>query len=360
MATIRKRGPYQWEAQIRRRGYPAQSKTFNTKAQAEAWANMLESEMSRGVWLSRSEAESTLLREALKRYLAEIVPTKKSATREASTIRMLMALPLALRPLATIRGVDIAGVRDEWLQHYAPASVVRHMAVLSHVFSVARKEWGMESLINPISAVRKPSVSNARTRRINTSVEEMEEASGQRFTQGKELERVIAASSSALLPSIIILAVETAMRRGEIASLKWENVDLVRRVAYLPETKNGSSRGVPLSSKAVEVLKELREKSSGKVTRIFDMRADAVTKAFERAVARARTQYVRDCIDQQSEPDANFLIDLHFHDLRHESTSRLAEIFPMHELTKITGHKDPRMLMRYYHPRAEDLAKRMK
>jgi integrase len=359
MATIRKRGPYQWEAQIRRRGYPAQSKTFSTKAEAEAWANMIESEMSRGVWLSRSEAESTSLHEALERYLAEIVPAKKSAAREASTMRMLMALPLALRPIASIRGVDIAALRDKWLQHYTPASVVRHMAVLSHVFSVARKEWGMESLINPVSAVRKPSVSNARTRRLTLSTEDVTETNDQPSPQSGELEWVIAASRSPLLPAIIALAVETAMRRSEIVSLCWEHVDLTRRVAHLPATKNGSSRDVPISSKAVDVLRVLREQIEVKKGFVFDLSADAVTRAFDRAVSRARARYLDVCRERDISPDELFLVDLHFHDLRHEATSRLAEIFPMHELTKITGHKDPRMLMRYYHPKAEDLARRL-
>ncbi|HAV2420526.1 phage recombination protein Bet [Escherichia coli] len=79
-----------------------------------------------------------------------------------------------------------------------------------------------------------------------------------------------------------------------------------------------------------------------------------VTRAFDRAVKRARERYEK----TNSLCDESFLKDLRFHDLRHEATSRLAEIFPMHELTKITGHKDPRMLMRYYHPKAEDLALR--
>ncbi|WP_341461468.1 hypothetical protein [Kerstersia gyiorum] len=168
MATFRKRGPYQWEAQIRKRGYPAQSKTFNTKAEAEAWAKMIESEMARGVWLSRGEAESTTLREALERYQAEIVPHKKGKVQEDSIIRMLLTLPLALRPLASIRGADIASLRDAWLQDYAPATVLRRLAVLSHVFSVARKEWGMESLSNPVEVVRKPAANNARVRRVVT------------------------------------------------------------------------------------------------------------------------------------------------------------------------------------------------
>ena len=85
------------------------------------------------------------------------------------------------------------------------------------------------------------------------------------------------------------------------------------------------------------------------------MRTDAITRAFDRAIKRARERY------EQAIPDNDdmFLRDLRFHNLRHEATSRLAEVFPMHELTKISGHKDPRMLMRYYHPKAEDLARKL-
>lgn len=161
------------------------------------------------------------------------------------------------------------------------------------------------------------------------------------------------------------------MRRGEIISLRWEHLDLKRRVAHLPATKNGSARDVPLSSRVVAVLKALKDareadrvdddseepvENSGQV---FEIRSDAVTRAFERAVARARKIYLDECKAAKHRPDHRFLTDLRFHDLRHEATTRLASIFPMHELTKITGHKDPRMLMRYYHPRAEDLAKRL-
>jgi integrase len=157
------------------------------------------------------------------------------------------------------------------------------------------------------------------------------------------------------------------MRRGEIVSLRWEHIDLQDRVAHLPKTKNGESRDVPLSSKAVKVLEALvpkdDEHEDGEAldedSRVFKIRGDAVTRAFERAVGRARRTYEEECKKAGARPDPKYLIDLRFHDLRHEATSRLAAIFPMHELTKITGHKDPRMLMRYYHPRAKDLAKRL-
>lgn len=376
VATIRKRGPYQWEAQIRRRGYPAQSKTFNTKAEAEAWAKMLESEMSRGVWVSRSEAEATTLYEALNRYEEEVSPKKRGAESESSVLRICRAVDLAKRPLATIRSADMAKLRDEWLKDLKPATVLRRLAVLSHVFNIARKEWGMESLSNPVELVRKPQPNNARTRRIAVT-DPSADSSGEdepeleRGAQDGELERVVAASGSELLPSIVWLAVETAMRRGEIVSLRWEHVDLKRRVAHLPATKNGDARDVPLSSRAVSVLQALKDAQDAAKNkdadgdedadagRVFAIRADAVTRAFERAVARARTAYLKACKECGQRSDARFLTDLRFHDLRHEATTRLASIFPMHELTKITGHKDPRMLMRYYHPRAEDLAKRL-
>ncbi|MFM0217787.1 integrase [Paraburkholderia caledonica] len=375
MATFRKRGPYQWEAQIRRRGYPAQSKTFETKAEAEAWANMIESEMSRGVWVSRGEAEATTLYEALSRYETEVVPTKKGAAQEESVLRACKTEDIAKRPLAAIRSADVARLRDRWLTNYKPATVLRRLAVLSHVFSIARKEWGMESLSNPVELVRKPQPNNARTRRIAAG-DPASEASvtndleTDRGAQDGELERVVAASGSALLPHIIWLAVETAMRRGEIAAMQWEHVDLKRRVAHLPATKNGSARDVPLSSRAVALLQSLRDAANkldekydagekAEIRRVFDIRSDAITRAFERAVTRARKLYVDECNAARQRPDAKFLTDLRFHDLRHEATSRLASIFPMHELTKITGHRDPRMLMRYYHPRAEDLAKRL-
>ncbi|SAK40718.1 recombinase [Caballeronia fortuita] len=375
MPTIRKRGQYQWEAQVRRRGYPAQSRTFNTKAEAEAWAGMIESEMSRGIWVSRSEAETTTVYEALIRYEGEISFAKKGVAQELSVLKTCKAANLAQRPLATIRSADIAKLRDEWLKDYKPATVLRRLAVMSHVFSIARKEWGMDSLSNPVELIRKPVPNNARTRRIaisdvlGSAVDE-EDSESQRGTRDSEIEWIAKASRSTLLPSIIWLAVETAMRRGEIVSLSWINVDLRRRVVHLPSTKNGDARDVPLSSRAVAVLQAIKDgrdrakcdtSKSGEdaADRVFEIRSDAVTRAFERAVARARKLYVEQSEAAKLRPDGKFLTDLRFHDLRHEATSRLASIFPMHELTKITGHKDPRMLMRYYHPRAEDLAKRL-
>lgn len=368
MPTFRKRGRYSWEAQVRRRGWPSQTKTFDTKAEAEAWAAMIESEMNRGVWLDRSEAESTSLHALLDRYEAEVVPALKGAVREKSVLHLWRQTSLAPRTVATIRSGDIAQQRDNWLADgLAPATVLRRLARLSHMFNVARKEWHMESLSNPMDLVRKPSVANSRTRRVVASV-----PNGQRGDRtANELERIIAASESRLLPAIITLAVETAMRRSEIASLRWEHIDLDRRVAYLPETKNGNSRDVPLSLVAVDTLAALLP-AKGVVGRrktrtvpaslhgpVFSVHPDGITQAFERALRRARTTYENECKENKTRPSPTFLCDLRFHDLRHEATSRLASRFQLHELAKITGHRDTRMLLRYYHPDAGELAKRL-
>lgn len=368
MASFRRREEFQWQARVRRKGYPEQTKTFNTKAEAEAWARKIESEIDRGVFVSRTEAEATSLEEALGRYEREVVASKKGKVQEQSIIRLWKATAIVKRSMASIRSTDVVAQRDLWLQRCKPATVLRRLALLSNVFNIARREWGMESLSNPVELIRKPQPNNARTRRIalatptRSTVAEAEEPS----PDHGELERIIAASGSGVLPAVLSLALETAMRRSEIVSLRWEHIDLAKRVAHLPDTKNGSSRDVPLSSRAVAVLESILPKDSGEPEqddedddRVFKVSSDAITRAFVRAVARARKRYVKECEEQGAKPQKRFLADLRFHDLRHEATSRLAAIFPMHELTKITGHKDPRMLMRYYHPRAEDLAKRL-
>jgi len=378
MASFRKRGELQWQARVRRRGYPDQVKTFNTRADAEEWARAIEHQIDRGAFVSRTEAEATTLYEALSRYEREITAHKKGEVAERSVLRIWKASELAIRTMPAIRSSDIAKLRDQWLKSVKPATVLRRFQVLSHVFNIARKEWGMESLNNPLELVRKPQPNNSRTRRLlmtscsgmaiggelPVSAEKGTEESPGRSSHDDELERIIAATESGVLPSIIQLAVETAMRRSEIVSLRWEHINFRDRVAHLPRTKNGDSRDVPLSSKAVAILKllmptieEMPRESND--TRVFRIRSDAVTRAFERAVTRARRIYEAECQEAKVRPAPRYLTDLRFHDLRHEATSRLAEIFPMHELTKITGHKEPRMLMRYYHPRAKDLAKRL-
>lgn len=342
MATIVARGDRQWQAKIRKLGFQSVSKTFVSKRDAESWARKTESEIERGLWRDTTREESTTLADAIKKYKLEVTSNKRSVKREESTLRIWLETPLAKLALARITSEDIAKLCNEWLKSLAPASVVRQMTPLAHLFTTARKEWGMSSLVNPFDSVKKPSVSDERTRRVSDD----------------EINRICAASGSPSLPAFVRLAVETAMRRGELSKLVWKDVDLKSRTAHLPKTvtKNGYERTVPLSSIAVKVFEDRPRNINGKV---FSTAPGSVTQAFDRAVQRARLLYLKEAEEQGVEPDSDFLTDLRLHDLRHEATTRLADKYALHELAKVTGHRDIRMLLRYYHPRAEDLAKRL-
>ncbi len=156
---------------------------------------------------------------------------------------------------------------------------------------------------------------------------------------------------------MVAIALETAMRRGELASMRWEHLDRRARVLLVPETKTGEPRRVPLSSRALAVLDGLVRRLDGYV---WGVRADSITQAFDRVVKRARADYEAECRGKGEKPDPRMLTGLRFHDLRHEATSRLFEkgLNPM-EVAAITGHKTLQMLKRYTHLRAEDLVDRL-
>lgn len=332
MATFRKRGPYQWQAQVRKKGHPLQSKTFDTRAAAESWARVIEVEMDKGVFVSRAEAESTTLKELLEHYLAKVTPLKNGAAPEATRIRAFMRHPLARRFVAGIRGVDIARYRDERLKKVSSATVKRDLVILGHVFEVARKEWGIH-VHNPVRDIKLPANGKARDRRLQTSRD------GEEGEEDRLFKACRKACNPFLLP-IVRLALETAMRQGELVNLRWEHIDLNRQIAHLPDTKNGDSRTVPLSTAAIKVLRALPRSLHGQV--FPGLTTEAVKRCYIRAVGRAGIE------------------DLHFHDLRHEATTRLFEKgLNIMEVTSITGHKDLRMLRRYTHLKAEDLARKL-
>jgi len=344
MADIRKRGPYQWQVRIRRKGHPSQTKTFNTKAEAEAWAQVTESEMVRGVFVSRKEAESTTLSEALDRYAQEVSSKKKGAYQESRRIENLKRHKLAKRFLSSIQGKDIAEYRDERLKSVSQASVRLELALLSHLFNTAIREWGMNGILNPVTQIRLPKKAISRDRRLFPGEEEKLLAECDKY--GGDL------------PYVARLALVTGMRRGELASLTWDNIDLKKRTATLPETKTGEKRGVPLSSEAVQILRDIPRRLDGKVFGFID--SHSITTAFIRSVTRARSTYEKECEDKGENPDPSFLKNLTFHDLRHEATSRFFELgLDTPFVKKITGHKTYQMLDRYTHLRAEDIAERL-
>jgi integrase len=341
MATIIKRGE-KFQAKIRRDGYPPKSKTFARKSDAEAWARKEETDMDRGAWRDRSSADATTFYALLERYLKDVVPKKRGAEVETLRIKTLLRDDITRYKLSALSPIILADWRDRRLEAgCVGATVRRELDIISAVINWARKELQV-AVENPVASIIRPPPSKARERRLEDGEEksllsaledhpgDREREDGKRYRQGTR--------NPWILP-LVRLAIETAMRRGELLSLTWDNVDLKKQIAFLPETKNGKTRTVPLSSRAVAVLEALPRSIGGKV---FPTTPAALKKAFERACAGAG------------------ITNLHFHDLRHEATSRMSEKLPnLIELAAVTGHKDLRMLKRYYHPRAEDLARKL-
>jgi integrase len=322
MASIIKRGPYQYQVQVRRKGFPAQQRTFESRREAEAWAKTIESEMHRGVFIDRSEAERTTFSEALERYAREVAAGKRGWESEIHRIRALQKHPLAARTLASLRGVDFAQYRDDRLKTCRPATVKRELGIMSHVFNTARKDWSLP-IDNPIASIRKPAPGQHRERRLS------EDEETRLFAAASE-------SNAETLPFCISLALETGMRAGEIVSLRWEQIDLSNNVIRLAMTKNGERRVVPLNEAAVRAIRSLpRPIQGGRVTSFYDSRG--LSAAFRRACKRAD------------------IAGLRFHDLRHEAASRLAPRIPVATLAKVMGWKTLQMAMRYYNPTDAEL-----
>lgn len=322
MASIRKLPSGKWNVQIVRWGFPRQTKTFINRADAEKWARTIESEMDRGVFVCRSEAEATTLAQALERYRREVTPHKKGSKREADRIGVWLQTDLAKRSLASLKGSDFAQYRDKRLTEAASNTVRLELAIVSHLFTIAQQEWNIP-VQNPIGSIRKPKGSNARTRRFEG-----------RGTPACEEQRLMAATAShPYLSRMIALALETGMRQSEIVSLFWSEIDLTQSVIKKSDGKNGEGRVIPLTEKAKAAL---GDRGIGKLFPGFPR------KAWENSLTKAN------------------LSDFHFHDLRHEAVSRLFErgMNPM-EVASVSGHKTMQMLKRYTHLKAEDLLKKM-
>lgn len=336
MASIRQRGKF-WEARVRREGLTL-SHSFSTKADARAWATVIESEIERGVFIDRTEAEKNTLGDLLQRYLTEVSSQKKGHNTERYRLVSLQRDPIARVKVAGLSGKLMAEWRDKRLKEVSGSTVNRDLNLISHVINVARKEWGIH-VENPIAMIRRPPENRARNRRLAHGEEERLLAELELSARSERGTFEAGGTHNPWMRPLVILALETAMRRSELLALRWSDMFLSDRYVRLHDTKNGEPRDVPLSTRAHAVLEGLPRHISGQV---FPVTGEAVKKAFTRAVERAG------------------LGDFHFHDLRHEATSRIAEkLDNVLELSAVTGHKTLGMLRRYYHPRAKDLARKL-
>ena len=324
MATFRKRNG-KWQAIVRHKDIGTRARSFHTKQAAIKWAVGEERKLTEGVMGVLKPSDVTL-GQLLQRYVAEVLRAKRGAATEGQRLQRLIRDPVSSLRASQLTSQAIAAFRDRRLLdgrrtcHY-------DLILIRHCLKIAMNEWGLMLSSNPVNRVKMPPSPPARNRRLESG----------------EFERLKEAAKQTKNPHIwpvIVFAIETGMRRGEVLGLRWEHVDLERRIAFLPLTKNGSSREVPLSTKAAQVL--ARQRQHNDTTSPFPVTPNGFRLAWGRLRRRAG------------------LVDLRFHDLRHEAISRFFELgLNIPEVAVISGHKDPRMLFRYTHLRAEELVDRL-
>ncbi|WDJ94361.1 site-specific integrase [Xanthomonas campestris] len=350
MATLVKTPAGAWKAVIRKTGWPPAIKTFRTKRDAEDWARRTEDEMVRGVYIRRAGSERTTVEAAMRRYLAEVTPGKRPVTQISEVRRAEVLIKhLGRYSLAAVTAEIVARFRDERLAGDLDAQGQRRprsnntvrleLALLGHMFTVALKEWGLGLIHSPVLGIRRPPPGPGRDRRLIPHEEQ-------------RLLRAVDGHSNPMLGWIVRLALETGMRASELVGLRRSQVDLVRRVARLQQTKNGSSRTVPLTQEAVRVLR------AALANPVRPIDTDLLFYG-EPGRDGKRRSYQFNPVWMKLKRDSG-MADLHFHDLRHEAISRLVEAgLSDQEVAAISGHKSMQMLRRYTHLRAEDLVSKL-
>ncbi|RZF27584.1 site-specific integrase [Paraburkholderia sp. UYCP14C] len=325
MATIRQRND-RWQAIVKRKGHPVLTKTFDLKKDAERWSREQERLIDTGLYVDDFKERETTLTQLLDRYATEVSSGKRGSRAESYRIESFKKLGLAKHALSAITPQMVASWRDARLHEVSSGTALRELQLLGHIFSIAMREWGFRLQSNPVSLIRKPRSGKARDRVLTPA----------------ERAALISACGQCHNPwirPVVIFALETAARRGEILSVTWDDVDLARRTATLQATKAGQPRRIPLSTACVTMLEALPRSLDG---RVFPVSMETVKQAYERAVVRAGI--------------ANFT----FHDLRHDALTRLAKQgLSILELRAISGHTTANMLQRYVSIDAGELAMKL-
>jgi len=338
MATFVKTQSGSWKAIIRIKGNPLETKTFRIKRDAIDWARTTEDEIVRGIYISRNVSERTTLVQALDRYVKEVSPTKKPSIQPPEIRRAkLLQKYFGKYSLASLKTEKIADYRDMRLADGKSATSVRlELTLLSHLYTTAIREWGMGIALNPVSNVTKPKASKGRDRRLVADEE-------------GRLMKACEEHSNPMLAWIVKLALYTGMRHSEIVNIKRDQVDFKKRTLFFADTKNGTSRTVPLSNKALSVLKEATDHPIRPIDTNFIFFGEAGRDGIRRPFLMNRAWS-----NALKKAEIN---GLRFHDLRHEATSRFVESgLSDLEVASIVGHKSMQTLKRYTHLRSENLS----
>lgn len=337
MASITKYRGNTWRAVVRRTGYRSVSSTFNTKALAEAWARKIEAEMDQRVYRDVKATAADTVRAVFERFRDEVAGTRRGAKWDILRINYLLrTVDFADRRLDQLTPEDLRDWRNNRLKEVSAPSVNRELNLISGIFSHAIKEWSAPMPQNPVRLVSRPvGADRARSRRFTQQdIDAVLKASG--WAEDKKPQK-----GREYVGWAMLLAIETAMRLGELASIRVQDFDPANRAVHLELTKNGDARSVPLSSKALKWLEFLAE----------GRKPD--DKIFPLAGASLGVYFRQIC-------DFANLKDLHFHDTRHEAATRLSKkLANVLELSAVTGHRSLASLKRYYNPTALELAAKL-
>lgn len=359
-----------FQVRIRRTGYTDQCVTFDTQTQAEAYANRILADQAIGLDIDPQRPRRTLFATLVQRYIRDECPKHKGGREEAFRLNKLLRdsgneavtwgghanrparngrniakgqaaafVQWMNRPFSALCAEDIEEYIDERLEEVSPATVDREVDMIQAVVNVAMNTWRYDLTLHPLRGLRRPKYFNERDRRLLAGEEEL-------------LLQLADSSASPYVGATVRLALATAMRRSELLSLRWENIDFANRCARLADTKNGRGRKVPLSRTALDVLESLPRDTE----HVLDIALTAFKSAWTRLVDAGRALVTTHSLDDK------LLSGLRFHDLRHEAISRLAESgqFPsVVDLQAVSGHRDPRMLLRYVTMAMPKLAARM-
>ena len=268
-------------------------------------------------------------------YLSAHTSFKKNQRSETLIIKALQN-KFGNRTIEDLSKADVLSLRDEMIHKGRSGSTVCHyLNAISQVYQMLTNEWGLQTS-NPVIGVKRPKQGAPRHVRLSPLAV-------------KALFEACSKSSEALISPVVLVALETAMRQGEILALEWKDVDFSKRRIYIRSSKNGQARCVPASNKVLEILQSLPRDSCSSV---FPIRATSLRKHYKKAVRRAELHW-----DEASD---NPFKDLTFHDLRHQALSHLSDLgLNVIELSEISGHRTLNMLKRYTHPTIEVMLRKI-
>lgn len=338
MASITQYRGRTWRALVRKTGFPPLTKTFPTKLAAVAWATEVEARMLRGAHRPvLKEIRAYTVRQLFERFRDEVAPARKTARGERNRINFMLAhAGWVDRRLDQLEPQDLREWRDLRLKQIKPTSVIREMNCIAGIFTHAINEWSIPLRENPMRQVTRPKDADRRRDR-RWSEDEI-----QRFLKvsGFDLKRPPVIGRE-FTPWVVLLAIETAMRMGELCALTVGDVVLEERCAVLHDTKNGDRRRVPLSRRAEELLKAMTNARAPDEP-LIPMTAGTLGVYYRRMCKEAK------------------LVNLRFHDTRHEAATRLSKkLSNVLELGAVTGHRSFKALQRYYNPTPADLAEKL-